>query len=65
MPKQKTNSGAKKRFKLTGAGKLLRRHAMNSHNFEAKSPKRKRKLDNDAAVAPSDVRDVKRLLGRR
>jgi len=64
MPKQKTKSSAKKRFKVTGAGKLLRRHAMKSHNLEKKSAKRKRDFARDAAVAPSDVREIKKLLGR-
>jgi large subunit ribosomal protein L35 len=64
MPKQKTSRAAKKRFKVTGAGKLLRRHAMKSHNLEKKSPKRKRLFSNDEPVAPSDRRSVTRLLGR-
>ena len=42
MPKQKTNSAAKKRFKITGTGRLRRRHAMQSHNLEKKSAKRGR-----------------------
>ena len=42
MPKMKTHSGAKKRFKLTGSGKLTRRHGMRSHILEKKTPKRKR-----------------------
>ena len=65
MPKQKTSKAAKKRFKITGSGKLLRRHAMASHNFESKSPKRKRALDKAHAVADADVPALKRLLGRR
>ncbi len=64
MPKQKTASGAKKRFKVTGAGKLLRRHAMRSHNLEHKSPKRKRAFAEDVPVAAGDRRTVKRLLGK-
>jgi large subunit ribosomal protein L35 len=64
MPKQKTNSSAKKRFKVTGSGKLLRRHAMKSHNLEKKSPKRKRAFASDQPVAPEDAREVSRLLGR-
>jgi len=64
MPKQKTNSGAKKRFKVSGAGKLLRRHAMKSHNLEKKSAKRRRAFRRDHDVAGADLRDVKRLLGR-
>ena len=64
MPKQKTNSAAKKRFKLTGKGRVLRRHAMQSHNLEKKTAKRRRGFRRDHAVDESDVRDVKRLLGR-
>ena len=64
MPKQKTNSAAKKRFKLTGAGKLLRRHAMKSHNLEKKSAKRRRSFRGAHGVAEEDVRSVRRLLGR-
>ena len=64
MPKQKTHSGAKKRFKLTGTGKLLRRRAMKSHYLEKKSQKRKRAFDKDFAVAKADVPEVKKLLGR-
>ena len=65
MPKQKTNSGAKKRFKVTGTGKVLRRAAMKSHLLEKKSPKRKRAFGKDHQVASSDVPVIKRLLGRR
>jgi large subunit ribosomal protein L35 len=64
MPKQKTNSGAKKRFKITGSGKILRRHAMQSHNLEKKSQKRKRDFSRDEAVDKSDVREARKLLGR-
>jgi large subunit ribosomal protein L35 len=63
MPKQKRHSGAKKRFKLTGRGKLLRRHAMKSHLLERKSPKRKRSFSKDNAVAAADVPAVKKQLG--
>ena len=63
MPKVKRHSGAKKRFKLTGAGKVLRRRAMKSHLLEKKSSKRRRSFRKDVAVAPSDTRDVKKLLG--
>jgi large subunit ribosomal protein L35 len=65
MPKQKTHSGAKKRFKVTGSGKILRRHGMKSHILEKKSPKRKRAFRSDQPVAASDVKTVKRLLGLR
>ena len=63
MPKQKTHSGAKKRFKVTGAGKLLRRRAMKSHYLSKKSPKRKRKFRTDQPLHKSNERAVKRLLG--
>jgi len=64
MPKQKTHSAAKKRFKVTGTGKLLRRKAMQSHMLEKKSAKRKRGFRQAEAVDKADVREVKRLLGR-
>jgi large subunit ribosomal protein L35 len=63
MPKQKTHSGAKKRFKVTAGGKILRRRAMKSHLLEKKSPKRKRSFRRDTPLAPSDRKEVKRLLG--
>ena len=64
MPKQKSNSATKKRFKVTGTGKLLRRSAMRSHNLEKKSPKRKRRFRKALAVDDSNVREVKKLLGK-
>ena len=64
MPKQKTNSAAKKRFKLTAGGKILRRHAMKSHNLEKKSAKRRRSFRRDHEVEGTDAREVRRLLGR-
>jgi large subunit ribosomal protein L35 len=63
MPKQKTHSGAKKRFKVTARGRLLRRRAMKSHLLEKKSQKRKRGFRKAVAVDGPDVREVKRLLG--
>ena len=63
MPKVKTGSGAKKRFKVSAAGKILRRHAMKSHNLEHKTSKRKRGFRKHNPVAPSDVKTVKKLLG--
>jgi large subunit ribosomal protein L35 len=62
MPKMKTHSGAKKRFKTTGRGKLKARHAMTSHILEKKNAKRKRRLSNDVDVARQDVKRVKGLL---
>ena len=64
MPKQKTHSATKKRFKLTGTGKLLRRPAMSTHLLGKKSPKRKRRLRRDFEIVGSDRREVKKLLGR-
>jgi large subunit ribosomal protein L35 len=64
MPKLKRNSGAKKKFKVTGTGKLLRRRGNQSHNLEHKSPKLKRAFSKDVPVAPAKVRTVKKLLGK-
>jgi large subunit ribosomal protein L35 len=64
VPKTKTNSAAKKRFKLTGAGWLLRRHAMKSHNLEKKSAKRRRGFRRDVPVSDVEAKEVRRLLGR-
>ena len=63
MPKQKTNSGAKKKFKVTGTGKILRRNAGQSHNFENQSPKQKRAFNKDAPVADANLKQAKKLLG--
>jgi large subunit ribosomal protein L35 len=65
MPKMKTHSGAKKRFKLTKGGKgkkAVARHAMKSHILGKKSPKRKRQLDKPLVIAKSDLQRVKELL---
>ncbi|AYD89612.1 50S ribosomal protein L35 [Actinomyces sp. 2119] len=64
MPKNKTHSGAKKRFRVTGSGRLMHEQANKRHLLEVKSSRRKRKLSKDQPVAPADVRQVKRLLGR-
>ncbi len=64
MPKQKTNSGAKKKFKVTGTGKLMRLKAKQSHNLEHKSPKLKRSFSKDLPVAKADVKRINRLLGK-
>jgi large subunit ribosomal protein L35 len=63
MPKMKTHSGAKKRFKLTGTGKIRGRHAYSSHILEKKSPKRKRKFSRPAELSSHDAPRVKKLLG--
>ena len=65
MPKMKTHSATKKRFRLTGSGKLKRRHAMKSHLLERKTPKRKRGFRKVYDVARADAKEVKRLLGKR
>ena len=63
MSKTKTNSGAKKRFKLTGTGKLKRKHAYKSHILTKKTKKQKRNLTHFAVVASADEKRVKALLG--
>ncbi|KGN67129.1 50S ribosomal protein L35 [Porphyromonas sp. COT-239 OH1446] len=62
MPKQKTNSSAKKRFTLTGTGKIKRKHAFKRHILTKKSTKQKRRLTHFGTVASVDVREVKELL---
>ncbi len=65
MPKMKTNSGAKKRFKLTGTGKLKRKHAFKSHILTKKSTKRKRNLTHAGLVNKTDENNVKLLLAMK
>ena len=62
MPKMKTNSGAKKRFTLTGTGKIKRKHAFKSHILTKKSKKRKRNLTYFGEVHKADKQTIKRLL---
>ena len=64
MPKMKSHSGAKKRFKKTGSGKLKHRQAFSSHQLEHKSPKRKRKFSQDQDISKADRKTVTKLLGR-
>jgi large subunit ribosomal protein L35 len=64
MPKMKTDKGAAKRFKVTGTGKLRRRHAFMSHILEKKSPRRKRRLTGETSVAPGDAKNINKMLGR-
>lgn len=61
--KQKTHSGAAKRFDLTGSKKLKRRGAFSSHLLEKKTPKQKRRYAKDINVAKGDVKNVKKMLG--
>ncbi len=65
MPKIKTNSGAKKRFALTGSGKIKRKHAFKSHILTKKTKKQKRNLTHFSTVAGVDEANVKALLGIR
>jgi large subunit ribosomal protein L35 len=65
MPKMKTHSGAKKRFKLTAKGKVRARHAFSSHILEKKSPKKKRKLTKPMYLKADDAPRVKVMLGAK
>ncbi len=65
MPKMKTHSGTKKRVKTTGSGKLMHEQVNKRHRLEVKTSKRSRKLQQDAPIAKSDQKAVKRLLGMR
>ena len=62
MPKMKTKSSAKKRFKLTGTGKLKRKHAFKSHILTKKATKRKRNLTHATLVHESDAANIKQQL---
>jgi len=62
MPKMKTKSSAKKRFKLTGSGKIKRKHAFKSHILTKKSKKRKLKLTHDTLVHKADAPNIKKQL---
>ena len=64
MPKMKSHSGAKKRFKVTSRGKLRGRHAMTSHIRVKKDAKRQRRLSKDVVISTADQGRVERLLGR-
>ena len=64
MPKQKPHSTAKKKFKVTGAGKLMRRAQM-SGKLMNKSPKQKRQFSKERSVSEADEKTVGRMLGRR
>jgi len=62
MPKVKTNSGTKKRFKVTGSGKIKRKHAFKSHILTKKTTKQKRNLTKAGLVHESDEKRIKNLL---
>ncbi len=65
MPKMKTHSGAKKRFKKTGTGKITHERAGRRHLLESKSSKRTRRLSNEQQLAPGDSKKAERMLGLR
>ena len=62
MPKMKTKSSAKKRFKLTGTGKIKRKHAFKSHILTKKSKKRKLNLTHDGLVHKADENNIKVMM---
>ncbi|MBI3509695.1 MAG: 50S ribosomal protein L35 [Bacteroidetes bacterium] len=62
MPKMKTNSSAKKRFAITGTGKIKRKHAFKRHILTKKEKTRKRRLTNTGLVSKPDLNNVKALL---
>jgi large subunit ribosomal protein L35 len=64
MPKMKTHSGASKRFRLTGTGKVMRRRANRSHYLEHKPSTLTRRLKNEVTLSPADTKKMKRLLGK-
>ena len=64
MPKNKTHSGAKKRFRITGTGKVMRERAGIRHYLEHKSSRRTRRLAGDRIVAAVDAPKIKKLLGK-
>ncbi len=64
MPKMKTHSGAKKRLRVTGSGKIMRQRARHVHKFQERSSSNARRLVNDVVLSPADTRKAKRLLGK-
>ncbi|MHB1614723.1 MAG: 50S ribosomal protein L35 [Actinomycetes bacterium] len=64
MPKMKTHSGAKKRLRITGSGKVMHERTNRRHLLEGKSSRRTRRLSVDVVTSPADVRTARALLGR-
>ncbi|MGN6761046.1 MAG: 50S ribosomal protein L35 [Leifsonia sp.] len=64
MPKQKSHSGAKKRFKITGSGKVMKQQAGMRHHLELKSSRRTRRLNQDQVVPEVDAKVIRRMLGK-
>lgn len=65
MPKNKTHSGARKRFKVTGSGKVMRQRAGRRHLLEHKPSTLTRRLEGKTEAAPADAKAAKRLLGKK
>jgi large subunit ribosomal protein L35 len=63
MPKNKTHRGAKKRFRVTGSGKVMREQAGHVHKFHEKGPTKSRRLAGDVLVSKADTPKVKKMLG--
>ena len=63
MPKNKTHSGAKKRFRVTGTGKVMREQSGHVHKFHEKTPQKARRLSKDVLVSKADTKAVKKMLG--
>ena len=64
MPKNKTHSGAKKRFRITGSGMIMRGQANRRHNFEHKPSTRTRRLYDEVPLAKGDAKTIRKMLGR-
>ncbi len=64
MPKMKTHSGARKRFRLTGSGKVMRRRANRNHLLEHKPSTHTRRLGRDVVLSDADAKRIKKLLGK-
>jgi large subunit ribosomal protein L35 len=64
MPKMKTHSGARKRFRMTATGKVMRRRANRNHLLEHKPSRRTRRLAAELELAPADVKRIKKLLAK-
>ena len=64
MPKMKTHSGSKKRFRVTGTGKIMRRRANRAHYLEHKPSTKTHRLANYVTLSPADAKNMKKLLGK-
>jgi large subunit ribosomal protein L35 len=64
MPKMKTHSGAKKRLRITGTGKVMREQAGGRHRLEGKSSKKMRSIADDVQLSKPDAKTARKLLGR-